>query len=353
MKNKLARRELLLGGLTAFRKALPGWKYEFPKDHFSHSEFQTEWWYYTGNLFTQTQRPFGFELTFFRQALLTEVEQKSIWSTRDAFMAHLALTDVEGKQFYHAERLNRPGPGLAGVDPAQRRIWNGNWSCELGETLHRLKAFEPRFSFELDLKPVKAPVIHGETGISVKGELLGQASHYISFPRLETQGQIHLGGQNFDVKGNAWMDHEFFSSEMDTGLAGWDWFSIQLHDNTELMLYRLRRKDGSTGGYSAGSFIDAQGKLTRLTAKDLQLTPGRKWQAYPVEWQIEIPRLKLSLACRPRLDAQELASRSKLTPSYWEGAVVFTGTHQGSGYLEMTGYDTELRFLRRDAPRKQ
>lgn len=352
MKNRIGRRELLFGGLTAFRKALPGWKYDFPKDHFSHSEFQTEWWYYTGNLFTASQRCFGFELTFFRQALLPEVEAKSLWSTRDAFMAHLALTDVEGKQFFHAERLNRTGPGLAGVDFAARRIWNGNWSCELLDNVHRLRAFDPRFSLNLDLKPAKAPVTHGENGVSQKGPLAGQASHYISFPRLQTQGEILLGQQRFAVSGSSWMDHEYFSSELDPGLAGWDWFSIQLADQTELMLYRLRRKDGSSDIFSAGTFIDAQGQSTRLTAKDLVLTPGRKWKAYPVEWQLEIPKLKMSLACRPRLDGQELASRSKLTPSYWEGAVSFSGTHQGYGYLEMTGYDTELRFLRRDAPRK-
>lgn len=343
----MRRRDFL--SLATFAKAVPGYRYQFPRDHFSHPDFQTEWWYYTGNLATAQRREFGFELTFFRQALKPEAAKgSSLWATRDAYMAHLALSDLSSGRFLHSERLNRPGPGLAGVDPSAGRIWNGNWACDLKPELHRLTAVSGQFGFDLSLVPAKAPVIHGINGISPKGAKPGQASHYISFTRLRTEGEIAVGGQRLRVQGVSWMDHEFFSSELDETQAGWDWFSIQLDNGCELMLYRLRRKDGGTDAFTAGSFVDANGTVTHLTASDFTLTPGRTWNRYPVEWTIRIPRLGLNLQSKAKLDSQELRSTNALMPSYWEGAVRFTGSHQGNGYIEMTGYDQNLRFLRKE-----
>lgn len=340
----MRRREFLAS--ATFLKAMPGYRYRFPRDHFSHTDFQTEWWYYTGNLATLEGRQFGFELTFFRQALQPGVEGESVWTTRDVYMAHLALTDVQGKQFYHAERLNRPGPGVAGADAAQQRIWNGNWSCVLTPDLHTLRAVDERFRLDLQLRPAKPFVVHGVDGVSAKGALAGQASHYISFPRLSTTGRIELGATSFAVSGTSWMDHEYFSSELDPALAGWDWFSIQLENNTELMLYRLRRKDGGAASFSAGSFIDASGKTTHLTSGDFSMTPGRRWKDYPVEWQIAVAKFGVQLRAIPLLDEQELVSKSKLAPTYWEGAIRLEGSHRAVGYLEMTGYRADLRFSR-------
>lgn len=346
----MTRRQFL--SAATFVKALPGYRYEFPRDHFSHPGFQTEWWYYTGNL-NAGARPFGFELTFFRAGIAPPGEQKSIWTTHDAFIAHFALTDITGQHFLHSERLNRPGPGLAGVDAARQLIWNGNWSCYLTPASHHLKAVAEDFSIDLDLAVVKAPVTHGANGVSQKGPAPGQASHYISFPRLAAQGKLSVGRDTHQITGgSAWMDHEYFSSELDANLAGWDWFSIQLDNATELMLYRLRQKDGAASPFSAGTLIDAKGATTHLAAADIRLTPGRAWKSYPVEWQIEVPRLNLRLAARPRLDAQEIVSRHKLTPTYWEGAMTFEGTHRGTGYLEMTGYGDKVQFSRPDSSQK-
>jgi predicted secreted hydrolase len=238
------------------------------------------------------------------------------------------------------------------VDPARELIWNGNWSVRLTPQVHELRAVDPRFRLRLDLRPLKAPIIHGEKGVSQKGPQPGQASHYISFPRLGVQGDIELGPRKFAVDGTACMDHEIFSSELEPALAGWDWFSIQLENNTELMLYRLRMKDGSSSPYSAGSFVDAAGGVTHLTRADFTLRAGRKWKDYPVEWDIEVPARGIRLRAQPRLDQQELLSATQLTPSYWEGAMRFTGSHNGVGYLEMTGYDQALRFTRSEAVRK-
>ncbi len=340
----MTRRDFLAA--STFLKALPGYRYQFPRDHFSHPDFQTEWWYYTGNLATTTGRAFGYELTFFRSALQPKVESKSVWAARDAYMAHLALTDVEGRRFLHAERLNRPGPGLAGVDSVKQRIWNGNWSSKITPAVHELKATDLDFTVDLKLTPAKPPVIHGLDGVSQKGPATGQASHYISFSRLLTTGTIVLNGQAHTVAGTSWMDHEYFSSELDPTLAGWDWFSIQLENNTELMLYRLRHKDGGSSAHSAGTFVDAAGKTTHLNAADIVLSPGRKYKAYPIEWDVSVPRLGIALHAHPRLDAQELTGKSKFTPNYWEGAMRFDGSHRGSGYLEMTGYEDKVLFNR-------
>jgi len=337
-----------------YRLALPGYRYEFPRDHFNHPDFQTEWWYYTGNLKTAEGRRFGFELTFFRQGVNRDSEPKSVWEVKDVWMAHLALSDVDGKQFFHTERLNRSGPGIAGADLQLARVWNGNWQARwrikpgapYRQTLH---AEADRFSFQLDLTPEKPPVIHGINGVSQKAAGEGKASHYISLTRLSTSGHLTLDGKPFAVEGSSWMDHEFFTHQLEAQQSGWDWFSLQLENGTELMLFRLRRMDGSLDPYSAGTYIDQQGRARNLKVSDFSLVPGRTWISpvthgrYPVEWTLQVPPLGWKASIRTALDQQELTSTGSLSPVYWEGAIEILGTNRekpvkGVGYLEMTGY---------------
>ena len=240
------------GAAVPYRLALPHYRFEFPRDHFNHPEFRTEWWYYTGNLRTPEGRRFGFELTFFRQGVDRRPAAESVWDVRDVWMAHLALSDIEGGQFLHAERVNRSGADIAGADLRQARIWNGNWQAQWkldptspGGGSQTLQAVADRFSFKLSLQSEKPPVIHGENGVSQKAEGAGKASHYISFTRLMTTGEIVLDGKPLSVDGVTWMDHEFFSHQLETNQSGWDWFSLQMEDRTELMLFRLRRAEGS------------------------------------------------------------------------------------------------------------
>jgi predicted secreted hydrolase len=339
-----------------YKTALPGYRYEFPRDHFSHPEFQTEWWYYTGNLTAADGHRFGFELTFFRQGVSRDTSKTATWDVKDVYLAHLALSDVDGGQFYHAERTNRAGPQIAGVSETTRRIWNGNWSAEWRGDTQQLRAVDERFALELLLRSDKPPVIHGEDGVSQKAEGSGHASHYISFTRLQTSGTIQLLGKTSQVTGSAWMDHEFFTQQLSSEQTGWDWFSIQLADNTELMLFELRRRDGTMDPYSAGTYVDAQGKATHLRAADFSLkATGSSWRSaatgatYPIEWNISVPSLGLSLVASTRLKAQELTGPNKFSPNYWEGAMEFQGQRNGSttrgvGYLEMTGYDRAISF---------
>jgi len=349
--------ELCAARSEPFRLAAPGYRYVFPRDHFSHPEFQTEWWYYTGNLHTSQGRRFGFELTFFRHGVDRKATKAAVWDVRDLWLAHLALSDLDGGRFLHTERLNRAGPGIAGADREQARVWNGNWQAKWnldphatgGMASQQLQAIADRFSFALTVKTAKAPVIHGENGISQKAEGPGRASHYISFTRLLTAGVLVIEGRRFDVEGESWMDHEFFTHQLAANQSGWDWFSLQLQDGSEIMLFQLRRKDGTLDPFSAGTFVDSRGRATHLSAKDFSLAPGKLWTSpnsggrYPIEWRIRVPSLDLDAGLTTRLAQQELTGKTRSGPTYWEGAVEVMANRKGHplkglGYLEMTGY---------------
>ena len=339
-----------------YRTALPGYHDEFPRDHFNHPEFQTEWWYYTGNVKSNDGHRFGFELTFFRQAVSREPAKTAAWDVKDVYLAHLALSDLDGGKFYHAERTNRSGPGIAGFDETRGRIWNGNWQIVWESGVQELQAVDERFQLHLTLRSKKPPVIHGKNGVSQKAEGAGRASHYISLTRIHTSGFVEVGEKQFEVIGTSWMDHEFFTHQLTSEQTGWDWLSLQLEDNAELMLFHIRRKDGSIDPYSAGTFVDAQGKTTHLRTIDFVLSPlGKTWKSpvtgavYPIEWKLAIPRLGLELEVKTPLESQELTGNTKVTPNYWEGAILLTGKRDGQpaggvGYLEMTGYDYGVRL---------
>jgi predicted secreted hydrolase len=336
---------------SSYKLALPGYRYSFPHDHFNHPDFATEWWYYTGNLQSGDGHRFGFELTFFRQAVTRGSSQQTAWDLRDIYPAHLALSDLTSGRFYFTERTQRAGPGLAGADEVAARIWNGNWEVRWDNNADQiLNAVTGNFELHFTLHAEKPPVIQGENGISPKGPEPGRASHYISLTRLDTRGKLLLAGKSYEVTGLSWMDHEFFTAQLAPGLIGWDWLSLQLDDRSELMLFHLRRKDGTIDSFSSGTWVDPQGRVTHLRNADFTLEPaGETWKSqstgavYPVRWKIAVPKLGIVLDAQTPLASQELAGTSKLMPSYWEGAIKLNGSRGarpliGRGYLEMTGY---------------
>lgn len=334
--------------------ALPGYHFEFPRDHFTHPEYQTEWWYYTGNIATSAGRQFGFEVTFFRfhpDEVPANEERNRVWDPSQIYIAHFALTDVNGQRFYDEERVNRAGPRLAGAAESQREIWNGNWSARwisFTPAHQELQAVSEQATLRLSLVSQKPPVIHGYGGVSQKGPRRGEASHYYSLTRLAASGTLNFQGNEYKVTGQAWMDREFFTSIPDDPVRGWDWMCIQLDSNEELMLYRLRLKDGTISPYSSGTFINGAGLATPLRSSDFSLKPGRVWHSsatggdYPVEWEITVPSRDLELRLTTPVQKQELVNR--VTRNYWEGTVRYRGTEAGTavtgeGYLEMTGYE--------------
>jgi predicted secreted hydrolase len=343
-----------------FQSATAGYRYEFPRDHGSHSSYRTEWWYYTGHLRSKSGRSFGFELTFFRRGVPPEDIKTlpSKWSLHHIYLAHFAVTDITGKRFHFSEKLSREGLGKAGADESRLRVWIDDWRAEAGPDsagAHILAARDETHALALTLQPAKPPVAHGPAGISRKGKDVGQASHYYSFTRLATTGSLTIDGEVFDVTGTSWMDHEFGSSELGADQVGWDWFSIQLEDNTELMLYRMRLRDGSTDRASSGTAVSADGRPQHLEVTDFQIESTATWTSseskatYPSRWQLKFPSLDLMLDVVPLLADQELRTSRSTKVSYWEGAVAVTGTKKGrpikgQGYVELTGYTERLKM---------
>jgi predicted secreted hydrolase len=335
----------------SYRQAVAGYHFAFPRDHFEHPDFRTEWWYYTGNVHDRAGQRFGFELVFFRQGQPRgAAANPSAWRADHLYLAHLALTDAGARKFYYHERLNRAGPGVAGARFEQQRVWNGNWSATWHAEKQTIEATADEFHFRMELEPAKAPVVHGVDGVSQKGALSGEASYYVSFTRLLVSGDLVTGKEGRSVTGTAWMDHEWFTHQLDKEQTGWDWFSVQLDDQTELMLFQLRRRDGRIDAHSAGTFIDRQGRPRHLTQSEFSLTPIRYWRSartgasYPVYWRIRVPSLGIALDVEPAYDGQELVSDETGGPNYWEGSVTYSGSAAGTGYLEMTGYDKAVRM---------
>lgn len=335
--------------------ALPGWKYEFPRDHGNHPGFKTEWWYFTGNLQSENGREFGYQLTFFRQGLRPGGDEDIIplsrFVTTNLKFAHFAIADISRNQFLFADKFSRGAYGEAGFGNGKTLVWIKNWSCELIAAHNfRLRAQTRNMEIDLTLESSKPPVAHGSNGVSQKSQGEGRASHYYSLSRLKTTGSLRMGEENFPVNGLSWFDHEWATNQLAEHQKGWDWFSLQFEDGTELMLFQIRTASGGRDEFSSGTFIGVDGKTQSVTHSDFELKPIESWSSsksggnFPIRWTIAIPKLDLNLEVRAAIPDQEL----NLQPiSYWEGSIRAVGSRagkavRGSGYLEMTGYGSEI-----------
>lgn len=324
-------------------------EFSFPADYGPHKDFQTEWWYYTGNLSAEDGREFGYQLTFFRRALQPPGQVKtrnSDWGADQVYMAHFAITDVNGQTHNAVERLERGAAGLAGAAATPFKVWLGDWGVqELGPNLYRLYAVDGDMEIDLELSETKGPVLQGMAGYSQKGVDRGNASYYFSQPRLKSNGTIRMGRDKIGVSGDSWMDHEWSTSALSADQVGWDWFSIQLDDNSEIMAFQIRKDDGSIDPFSSGTIIDSAGNTRSLTRDDFIIEPTSKWKSphtgadYPASWRLSIPSEQLVLEVKPLIADQEL----NVSYDYWEGAVEVAGEKkgvpvQGKGFVELTGY---------------
>ncbi|MGH7830953.1 MAG: lipocalin-like domain-containing protein [Candidatus Binatia bacterium] len=348
---------LLFTSSFTYQVALPGKKISLPRDHASHPEFKTEWWYYTGHLETESKKQYGYQVTFFRLGLRDR--QKDETGTKPLFtelyMAHFALSDKSRKEFFFRERANRGYGGKAGASANRYLVWNEEWKVETRELSHVIQVKDRDTVLTLNLFPLKPPVLHGENGLSRKGEGEGRASYYYSLTRLKTAGELEIAGRKEKVHGLSWMDHEFGSNQLREDQMGWDWFSIQLENNVEIMLYLIRRKDGSPDPFSSGTVIFADGTARPLALKELQVEVTGRWKSdtsggvYPMRWKVRIPANGIDLEIVPYFPEQELDTRKSTQVTYWEGAVQVRGTYekkpvQGLGYVEMTGYVGRLKI---------
>lgn len=339
---------------SGYRLALKPRVFEFPRDHGPHDGYRNEWWYLTGHLDTSGGRRFGYELTLFRFALSPDSPpaQGSAWATNSIHIGHFTITDVDRGTFHVAERQARAAADLAGAERDPLRIWLYDWSIQLrpgragGADRWQIAAADGANRLDLSLVPARPPVLQGDNGRSQKSADPGNASYYYSIPRLTSTGTLETDGTRFEVSGMSWLDREWSSSALADDQAGWDWFSLQFDDGTDLMYYQLRKKDGSADPYSAGTLMPPDEAPATLAREDVQLTVLAHWDSpaggqYPNEWRLVVPRASLDLHIRPVLRDQELDTWVR----YWEGAVDISGTRgntpvNGRGYVELTGYAT-------------
>ncbi|MCP3964035.1 MAG: carotenoid 1,2-hydratase [bacterium] len=341
--------EALAGGdVAGYTRALEPRDFTFPDDHGPHPDFKTEWWYFTGHLREESDRRYGYQLTFFRSALASKMpERDSAWATRQVYLAHFALSDVDGGSFRSFERLSRGGAGLAGAGGAPFRVWLEDWSVEsIGDADFpvRLRARDAGVELDLTLVSQKPTVLHGEAGLSRKGAGPGDASYYYSLTRLAADGRLRIDDREMPVTGSSWLDREWSTSVLTEDQVGWDWFALQLDDGRELMTFQLRLEGGGTDAVSTdpvshGTLVYADGTTRPLALGDYRIEVLDTWRSprgatYPAGWRLRVASESLDLEIEPLLADQEL----DVSFRYWEGAVGLTGSVDGVGYVELVGY---------------
>jgi predicted secreted hydrolase len=322
-----------------FAPVLPGKKFVFPADHGPHPQFRIEWWYVTANLVDTSGIAYGMQWTLFRHATRPGVQQEG-WANQQMWMGHAAVTRADTHRY--SEAFARGGVGQAGVEAKPFRAWIDAWEMRGLDAVDdrkiaplELDASAADFSYALRLDAGLPLVLQGDAGYSRKSER-EQASYYYSQPHFSVTGRVTIDDKPLEVTGQAWLDREWSSQPLASDQSGWDWLSLHFKTGEKLMLYRMRQTDGNN--YGSGNWILPDGKSAQIASADIEMTPqalteieGRK---IPTTWRIAIPRLALTIDC------VALNPRSWMGTSfpYWEGPIRFAGSHNGVGYLEMTGY---------------
>lgn len=335
-----------------FTQAIEPYEWDFPRDFGPHPDFQTEWWYYTGNLATDEGRRFGFQFTIFRRAIASDAtETESEWRTNQVYVAHFTISDIETQTFYHDDRISRSSAALAGAEGLPYRVWLEDWEIlaqnEDASTV-TIQADAENFSIDLTLNQLKPPALQGDGGLSPKSDVEGNASYYYTLSRLDTSGTITLKDEQFDVSGFSWKDHEFSTSALGAEAQGWDWFGLIFDDNREMMIGQIRLTDGGKETAFGGLMIYPDGSTEYLPSDQISITPTETWLSphtnaeYPAAWNIQVDTSTgtLEFNVTPLMLDQEL---SDTDPSYWEGAVRVEGDVNGYGYAELTGYTDSMQ----------
>ena len=322
--------------VEGFAQVEPNPQLRFPEDLGSHPNYRIEWWYVTANLTDEQGDEWGVQWTLFRQALEPDNNEDQGWQTPQLWLGHAGLTSRQGH--WQSERLARGGVGQAGVEAQPFKAWIDHWlfaSKNKDFSPLKLSASGDDFAYQLTLETQQPLVLQGEAGYSRKSDQ-GQASYYYSQPFFAVSGQVQVGDQSLKVTGQGWMDREWSSQPLAENQEGWDWFSLHLDSGEKLMVFQLRDQQGPN--FHSGTWITAQGDTTPLQPEQIQLEPLNQTQVagrrLPTRWQIIIPDKNL------KITTQALNPQAFMDTSipYWEGPVHFEGSHEGRGFLEMTGY---------------
>jgi predicted secreted hydrolase len=334
--------------ITGFTRATEPLDWQFPENFGAHPDYQTEWWYYTGNLTADSGERFGFQFTVFRRAMTpTPANSESEWRDNQIYLAHFTVSDLTNGRFYHDERYSRAGDDLAGAQGSPRyRVWIEDWQIEAVDDTNQLvniRASNDEIAVDLMLEQVKPPALQGQDGLSPKSSDNGNASHYYSLSRLLTNGTLRIDDRTYTVEGLSWKDHEFSTSALASNAQGWDWFGLIFDNNTEMMIGQIRLKDGGKEPAFGGMFVFEDGTTQYLPSSTFTITPTGTWTSphtgatYPSGWDVVVDSgdIQLEFTITPLALDQELYGSNV---EYWEGAVEVTGDVNGVGYAELTGY---------------
>jgi predicted secreted hydrolase len=331
------------GARAEYAEVRTGTRVTFPADHGAHPAYRTEWWYITGWVQDAQQRPYGIQVTFFRNRPLLQEDNPSAFAPKQLLFAHAAIADPSVGHLLHDQRVAREGLGLAYARDGTTDVRIDDWRLALHSERYLARVSSRELDMDLTFTPTQPVLLQGEAGYSRKGPRPEQASHYYSRPHLATRGRIELRGSARDVSGVAWLDHEWSSEYLAADAIGWDWAGINLDDGGALTVFRIRARGG--GEFWAGGSLRVPGGATRAFGpRDLRFEHLRTWRSsrtaveYPVAMRVQAAGRTLDL--EPLMDDQELDSRASTGTIYWEGAVraVESGRAVGRGYLELTGY---------------
>lgn len=322
----------------------PDYRVKLPEDFYFKKDYRVQWWYFTGHLFDESRREFGYELTFF----VVDVQKrdyKSQFGVNTIYVSHFAISDVENNRFYYCDKADSGAYGFAGAKEDELNVWVVENTLKGTMNKMHIKAFDSSNMIDLELIPSKPVVLNGENGYSRKSEESSLISSiYFSYTNMKTKGILKIGNQSFNVKGKSWFDREISSRSLSDNQEGWDWFAIQLDDGREIMLYMIRNKDGSIDKYSSGTLVYPGGKYRKLSRNDFNLKvlthyKSKKTKArYPSKWEIRLQSENLILFVTPLIKDQEFLAYGTTGNYYWEGTCEVDGTSKGRAYVEMTGY---------------
>ncbi len=327
-----------------YRDVTPEYEINLPRDFFFRPDYKTQWWYFTGHLYDEIGREYGYELTFF-VAGIQKRPYRSQFGVRTAYISHFAVSDVQEKHFIYHDLIDSGGFGFSGADADGLKVWVEKNRLEGDPRNIILIASDGDVSLDLVLVPEKPLVLHGQGSYSRKSEESPlHASVYFSYTSLQTSGTLTIGGRRFAVSGKSWFDREISSRALGKDIVGWDWFALKLDDNREIMLYLLRKRDGTLDPFSAGSIVYPDGRTRHLRQDEFTVSVLSRYKSektgalYPSRWSIMIPPESLRVTVTPLIRDQEFVAHASTLNHYWEGTCSVEGTVTGRAYVEMTGY---------------
>lgn len=307
---------------------------ELPRDESPHRDL-IEWWYWTGNLSDAEGNIYGFELTFFYGGRLFGIP---------AWMIHVGVVDEQTAVHDSSVWFDLKFPD---ENPEELHLESRSATADRWEPgVYQLAGEAQDYGYVLTLTDLKGPIFHGGNG-AIRMSSRTCDSFYYSRTRIDVKGVLFKGNDSIDVTGEAWMDHQWGSFNPFV-LIGWDWFSMQFEDGTEIMYFIFRgdEDDPSVIDMALGTYVDENGDQITLSMDELEVEALEEWSSpitggtYPQNWNIFIDGLDLDVDLTTNVPDQEFPNPMW---NYWEGMMHIDGTKagnpiEGMGFVELSGY---------------